>query len=162
MQCDIFLVFNHEVVDDKFLTLHSVFAHVELQQFVYSVFLAQMHAVEPHLRTDKVGKFLRVDFTKTFESCDFRLVAKFVDGGDAFLVVVAIVSFGLRLFRLLSTALALRLLLVANTEKWRLKDIEVPGLHQFGAELQEVGEQQEANVHTIDIGIGSHNHLVVA
>ena len=28
--------------------------------------------------------------------------------------------------------------------------------------MQEVGEQQEANVHTIDIGIGSHNHFIVA
>ena len=34
--------------------------------------------------------------------------------------------------------------------------------HQLGEELQEEGHQQKTNVHTVHIGIGRDNHLVVA
>ena len=35
-------------------------------------------------------------------------------------------------------------------------------LHQFGEELQEKRDDEQSDVHTIDIGIRSHNHLVVS
>ena len=38
----------------------------------------------------------------------------------------------------------------------------MPFLHQFGEELQEEREHQQANMHAVHIGIGSDNHLVVS
>lgn len=35
-------------------------------------------------------------------------------------------------------------------------------LYQIGEELKEESNQQQADVHTIHIGIGSHDHFVVA
>ena len=52
-------------------------------------------------------------------------------------------------------------LLGAYSEERRLKDIHVTLLDEFGKELQEEGYHKEADVHTIHIGIGSHDDLVV-
>ena len=38
----------------------------------------------------------------------------------------------------------------------------MPFLYQFGEELQEERDCEQSYVHTVDIGIGSHNHFVVA
>ena len=35
-------------------------------------------------------------------------------------------------------------------------------LHQFGEELQEEGDDEQSDVHAIDIGIRSHYHLVIS
>ena len=34
--------------------------------------------------------------------------------------------------------------------------------HQFGEELEEEGEQQQPDVHAVDIGVGGDDHAVVA
>ena len=56
----------------------------------------------------------------------------------------------------------MRLLLVAHTEQRCLQHIEVTLTNHIGEELQEKGHQQQSDVHTIDIGIGCDDHLVVA
>ena len=34
--------------------------------------------------------------------------------------------------------------------------------NQFWEELQEEGDNQQADMHTVHIGIGSHNHLIIS
>jgi len=51
---------------------------------------------------------------------------------------------------------------VANTEEWRLQDIDMALLDQLGIELQEEGDDQQTDVHTINIGIGGHDHFVIS
>lgn len=36
-----------------------------------------------------------------------------------------------------------------------------PGPHQIGEKLQKEGQQQQADMHTVDIGIRGHNDIVV-
>ena len=43
-----------------------------------------------------------------------------------------------------------------------MQHIDVSFLYQFGEELQEEGDDEQSDVHSIDVGIGSHNHLVIA
>ena len=38
----------------------------------------------------------------------------------------------------------------------------MPVADQFGEELEEEGEQQQADVHAVDVGIGGDDDLVVA
>ena len=54
------------------------------------------------------------------------------------------------------------LLLVTHTEQRCLQDVEVTQADDVGEELQEEGCQQQADVHTVDIGIGSDDDLSVA
>ena len=37
----------------------------------------------------------------------------------------------------------------------------MPLLDEFGEELQEESDDEQTDVHTVDIGIGGHNHFVV-
>ncbi len=52
--------------------------------------------------------------------------------------------------------------LVAHAEQWGLQHIDVALLDEVGEELQEEGDDEQADVHSVDIGIGSHNHLIVS
>ena len=38
----------------------------------------------------------------------------------------------------------------------------MPFLYQLGEKLEEVCEQKQAYVHSVDIGVGGYNHVVVA
>ena len=53
------------------------------------------------------------------------------------------------------------LFLVAHAEQRSLQDIDVSFLYQIGEELQEECDEQQPDVHTVHISIGSGNHLVV-
>ena len=137
--------------------------------------------LEPHLRADKVGELGRRDFAESFEAGDFGVGAELFYGGEAFLLAVAVNRFKLRAFRLLRLFQDCRaggvgldgagrgvgggagfLLLVAHAEERRLQDIHVALLDEVGEELQEEGDHQEAYVHAVHVGIGSHDDLVVA
>ena len=52
--------------------------------------------------------------------------------------------------------------LVAHTEQWGLQYINMTFLDEVWEELQEERDDEQADVHSIDIGIRSHDHLVVA
>ena len=55
-----------------------------------------------------------------------------------------------------------RLLAVTDTEQRSLKNIYMTFLYQIGEELQEEGNQQQTDVHTVHIGICCHNHFVIS
>ena len=52
--------------------------------------------------------------------------------------------------------------LVAHSEQWSLKHIHVALLDEVREELQEEGDDEQSDVHSIYIGIGSHNHLIIS
>lgn len=51
---------------------------------------------------------------------------------------------------------------VTDAEKGGLEDMDVSGFYQFGEELEEKSEEEETDVHAIDIGVGGDDHAVVA
>ena len=54
------------------------------------------------------------------------------------------------------------LLLVAHAEERRLQDEEVPPAISLGKILQEEGDQEEADVHPVHVGVGRDDDLAVA
>ena len=163
------------------MALHGVLAHVVFEQFRHLVALVERDGLEPHLRTDKVGKLGRRDFAKSFEAGDFGVGTKLFYGGEAFLFAVTVNRFKLRAFRLLRLFQNGRaggvgldgagrgigggsgfLLLIAHAEERRLQDVHVAFLDEVGEELQEEGDHQQAYVHAVHVGIGRHDDLVVA
>ena len=55
----------------------------------------------------------------------------------------------------------MRFLLVAHAEKRGLEHIDVSGTHHIGEQLQKKGQQKQANVHAVHIGIGGNHNIVV-
>ena len=53
-------------------------------------------------------------------------------------------------------------MLVAHPEKGRLQDIDMIAFDQVGEELQEEGDQQQPDVHAVDIRVGRNDDLVIA
>ena len=49
-----------------------------------------------------------------------------------------------------------------DTEERCLEDEDMPTAHQLGEELEEEGNQQQADVHPVVIGIGGDDDAVVA
>jgi hypothetical protein len=86
------------------------------------------------------------DFSQTFESGDFGVGTQFFNGFHTFLLCIAITC----------------LLFVAHAEERGLQDIYMPFLYQVGEELQEEGDDEQADVHAVHIGIGSYDDFVVA
>ena len=52
--------------------------------------------------------------------------------------------------------------LVSNSEERSLQDVDMSLLHQVGEEHQEERDDQQADVHAVDIGIGGDDYLVIA
>ena len=103
-----------------------------------------------HVFADEQLEVLGIHFTEAFEARDFQIfLVDFLRGVVAFLFVVAVE----RLFLVLT---------VTHAEERGLQNVEVLFLHEFREELQEERHHQKADVHTVHVGIGRDNHLVVA
>ena len=122
-----------------------VATHVVVQQRVDVGVGFKDDRLQPHRLADEVDELLRGDFTQTFESGDFRLRADLLDGILLLLVGIAVEGLGF----------------VAHAEQRGLQDIDVPVAHHIGDVIKKVGEQQQTNVHAIDIGIGGDDDIVV-
>ena len=57
------IFFHHQVFDDKVLALHGVLAHVELQQVLHQVVLAEADFFEAHILANEVLELVGRDFT---------------------------------------------------------------------------------------------------
>ena len=118
-----------------------------------------------------MGKLLRRNLAETLESGDFRVWSEFTDSLLALFVTITIMGNEIA-FLLLGSQLGIgishRLLvldlgtLVAHTEQWGLQYINMALLDEVREELQEERDDEQADVHSIHIGIRGHNHLVVA
>ena len=153
------------------MALHGVLTHIVLQEFLHLVVLVKRHLLETHVGTDEMYKFVRGDFTKTFESRYLRVRTEVLDGALALFVGIAIardeiillLTFSKTRVGIGNNLLALDLrAAVADTEKRSLKDIDMPLLDELWIELEEERYDEQTDVHSVDIGIGSHDDLVVA
>jgi hypothetical protein len=95
---------------------------------------------------DKQTKLIGRDLAQTFKAGYLGLVAQFGNGVAPLFIAIAINGF----------------LFITHPEQRRLQDGHVPGFHQIREKLQKEGHQQQANVHTIHIGIGSYYNIVIA
>ena len=144
--------------------------------------------VEPDVGTDEVAELFGAYLTETFEARYLRLRSEVVDGlltlvfGVAVLrhkvlreakvawspaiaegsAVVGILAGSQLCFDGIELGFAYLCLPATDAEERCLQDEDVPLLDEFGKELEEEGEHQEADVHTVVIGIGGHDDLVVA
>ena len=128
------------------MPFHGILTHVEFQQFLYEVCLAQRHLLQTHVLADEMLELVWRDFSQTFESGDFGVGTQFFNGFHTFLLSVAIAC----------------LLLVAHAEERSLQDVYMSLLYQVGEELQEEGDNQQADMHAVHIGIGGYDDFVVA
>ena len=78
--------------------------------------------------------------------------AAFLEYGGSRGLVAHVCGFGGGLF----------LLLVAHAEEWRLQYVDVAFLNQFGEELQEERNHEQAYVHSVHIGVGGYDDFVVS
>lgn len=114
---DVFL--HHEVVDDEVLSFHGVLAHVELQQFLHGVGLAQGDLFQTHVLADEVLELVGRNLAETLESRNLRVRAELADGSHALLFRIAVDGLELRL------SLPRTLDLVAYAEEGSLQDVDV-------------------------------------
>ena len=126
---------------------------------------------ESYVWAYEVRELIGRDLSQTFESCDLRVRSEVTNCVKPLLLSIAIAGDEVALLLILQQfgvcvsddllVLDLRAA-VANTEEWRLQDIDMPLLDQLGIELQEESDDQQTDVHTVYIGIGGHDHLVVS
>ena len=130
----------------------------------------QRHLLEPHVGSDEVCELVGRDLTKTFKSGYLWVRTEVADGLQALLLAVAVTCDEVALaFLARETCVCLshHLLVfylrasVADAEERRLEHVDVSFLYQVGEELEEEGDDEEADVHAVDIGIGRNNHLIV-
>ena len=131
----------------------------------------QRNLLQTHIRTDEMSKLLWRNLAKTLESGDFRVWSEFTDSLLALFVTITIVGNEIALL-LLGSQLGIGIshcllildlgTLVAHTEQWGLQYINMTLFDKVREELQEERDDEQADVHSIDIGIRGHNHLVVA
>ena len=86
------IILDTQIIDDKFLAVHSVLAHIELEQLVDGILFAQGHTVDPHVGAYEASELLGRDLAQTLEPGDLGIVAELIDGIDALLIGVAVVS----------------------------------------------------------------------
>lgn len=124
----------------------GVLAHVEGEEILGGHALWDDDGVEADVFTDEVTEFVGGDFTESFEAGDFGFGAAFLDSGEAFFFAVAITG---ELF-------------IAHAEEGGLENVEVALPNEFGEELEEEGDEEQADVHAVDVGIGGDDDVVVA
>ena len=131
----------------------------------------ERNLLQSHIRTDEVGKLLWRNLSQTLKSGDFRVRTKVSDGLLSLLIAVTVMRDEIALLLLrsqLGIGISHRLLVldfgsfVAYSEQWGLKHIHVALLDEVREELQEEGNDEQSDVHSIHIGIGSHNHLIIS
>ena len=140
------IILNPQILNDELLAFHGVLAHVIIQKFLDAEVVAQDDGLKAHVGADEATELVGRDFAQAFEAGDFGLLAAFLLGGDAFLITIAVVG----------------LLFVAHTEQRSLQNIDMSVAHEVWIELQEEGEHQQTDVHTVHIGIGGDDDVVVA
>ena len=130
----------------------------------------QRHLLKPHVGSDEVSELVGRNLTKTFKSGYLRVRTEVADGLQALLLAVAVTCDEVALALLASetrVSLSHHLLVlylrasVADAEERCLEHVDVSFLYQVGEELEEEGDDEEADVHAVHIGIGRNNHLVV-
>ena len=90
------------------------------------------------------------DFSQSFESGDFGVGTQLLDGSHALFFRIAVDGF------------VHPFLAVTHAEQGGLQDVHMTFLYQVGEELEEEGNHQQTDVHTVHIGIGGHDYLIIS
>ena len=128
------------------LSVNGVVAHIELEYGGYGFLVGEFHRVQTHLRADEMDELFVGNLSETLEPGDLDSCLELGYGLFLFLGVVA-VDVGL---------------LVLHPEERGLEYVHVPAPDEVGVVLEEEGEDQHPDVHSVIIGIGSHDDVVVA
>ena len=161
---DFRIVFNHKIVDYKILSFHSVFAHIELEKFLDSI--------------------LSLSFTlsrRMSRPMNSANSASFISPRPLNRVISALLpnlAIAASLFHRYSNRTYLSLLrfplscgfsfgashgiLAADAEKRSLKNIYALSSQDRGRTYQEESDDQQAYVHSVDIGVGRDYDFVVS
>src|SRR5690606_30518146 len=137
--------FHFQIVYDKTLSLGSVFSHIKLQQILYSGFFIQHYGIKADIFSYKILEFIRRNFSQSFESCDFGFAFKFFNCFCFLPFRITINSF----------------FLVAHPKKRSLQDIKMSFFYQFRKKLKKKSNEQQANMHTVNICISGDYDIVV-
>ena len=111
--------------------------------------------------TDETGKLVGRDLAETLEACNLRIGTQFLNGLQALFLAIAVAGDEVALFsqNLLIANLGA---LVTHSEEGGLQHIDVSLLDELGEELQEEGDDEQSDVHAIDVGIGGYYHLIIS
>ena len=131
---------------DEVLSVYGVVTHVELHDLRNRLFITQLHLVKSHTFSDEIFELIRRNLSKTFESCYFYASLQ-----SAYSLVL--------LFDVVAVSY---LLLVLDPEEGSLEDVYMTSSDQVRIILHEECENEHTDVHSVIIGIRSHNDLLVA
>ena len=136
---------DFEIVDDEVLPLGRVLAHEEREEFIAAEEMIEVHRLQADVFADEILELAGGNFAQAFEAGDLVAGAQFDDRGLLFLLGITIH----------------RLLLVAHAEQWRVENEEMIVADDVRKKLQEKREQQQTDVHAVDVGIGGDHDLVI-
>ena len=129
----------------------------------------ERHLFKSDVWADEVGHLIGVYLAQSLKSGNLGLRSQLGDGSQPLFLIVAephhivLVTLAGRFAFGFEHLLVLYLVaFVAYSEQWRLQNIDMALLDEVGEELEEEGDDEQTDVHTVDIGIGSHDDLVVA
>ena len=74
------VLFDPQVTNDKLLSVWGVFPHVKRQEFFDGRMGVEADRIEPDIRSDESGKFIRTNFAEPFKPGDFDRFPTFFDG----------------------------------------------------------------------------------
>ena len=139
------ILFDAKVIDDKVLTLEGIGTHIELQQIADRIILGKSNFIQTDILANKFLELVGIDLTQTLKAGNLGSSTALLDSALTLLLRITIEI----------------LFLVLHAEQWRLQNVKVAAADKLGIELQEEAGHKQADVHTINIGIGCNNHLIV-
>ena len=131
---------------DEVLSVYGVVTHVELHDLRNRLFITQLHLVKSHTFSDEIFELIRRNLSKTFESRDFNASLQ-----SAYSLVL--------LFDVVAVSY---LLLVLDPEEGSLEDVYMTSSDQVRIILHEECENEHADMHSVVIGIGRYDDLLIA
>ena len=131
---------------DEVLSVYGVVTHVELHDLRNRLFITQLHLVKSHTFSDEIFELIRRNLSKTFESRDFNACFQ-----SAYSLVL--------LFDVVAVSY---LLLVLDPEEGSLEDVYMATSDEVWVVFHEESKHKHTDVHSVIIGIRSHNDLLVA
>ena len=126
------------------------------------------HLFHTDIRADETSEFIGRNLTKSLESCDLRIGSQLTDGRLALFLTITVTGDEVALLARLGVGIGNHLLVanlrttIAHSEERCLQHIDMTLLDEFWEELQEERDEQQTDMHAVDISIGGHNHLVIS
>ena len=134
-----------KVSNDVLLAFRSILTHKELKHLLDRFLYVNLNGVQTDVLRNEMLELIRGNFAQTLKAGNFGVLAESLESGFALRVIIAIESG----------------FFVAHSEKRSLQDKQMTLSDQLGKELQKESNQEQTNVHAVDIRIRCNDHLVV-